>query len=120
MNEEELTPKDIFADPDISRLVVGVDIPMPILLLIESINNVPESKLTLPDMVCNPPLRVVLPDNTVLPDTDSWPLKSAVFPDITNLPVLLPSNIVLDVAANAVVLPTNPEVENDDELITPT
>ncbi len=71
VNEEELTPKDTFADPDISRLTAGVDIPIPILLLIESTNIVPESKLTLPDIVCNPPLSVVFPEILALPDTDS-------------------------------------------------
>lgn len=71
VNEEELTPKDTFADPDTSKLTAGVDIPIPILLLIESTNSVPESKLTLPDIICNSPLRVVLPDNAVLPDTVS-------------------------------------------------
>ena len=46
VNRDELTPSDIFADPDTSKFTPGVVIPMPILLLIESINNVPESKLT--------------------------------------------------------------------------
>lgn len=71
LNEEELTPEDTFADPDTSRLTAGVDIPIPILLLIESTNNVPESKLTLPDIVCNSPLSVVFPEILALPDTVS-------------------------------------------------
>lgn len=109
VNNDELTPSDTFAEPDTSRLAAGVVVPIPILLLIESTNKVPESTITLPDIVCNVPLRVALL-TVVLPDIVTSPLKSPVFADITNLPTVFPRSIVLEVAAKAVVFITNPEV----------
>ena len=47
------------------------------------------------------------------------PLKLPEFADNTNLPVLLPSSIVLDVATKAVVLATSPVVVKLDALILP-
>lgn len=52
----------------------------------------------------------MLPDTTVLPAILTWPLKSPVFADNTNLPIVLPRSTVLDVGANDVVLITKPEV----------
>ena len=118
VKEDEFTPVDTFAEPDTSRLTTGDVIPIPILLLIESINNVPESKLTLPETVCKVPFRVAL-FTVVFPDTVTSPLKLPVFADITNLPVLLPSSIVFDVGTRTVALATKPVVVKLDELITP-
>jgi hypothetical protein len=53
---------------------------IPTLLLTESTNNTPESISTFPDIVCNVPFRVALPDNVVVPDTVICPLKLPVFP----------------------------------------
>lgn len=49
-------------------------------MLFESTNNVPESILTLPEIVCSDPLRVTLPVSVDSPETVIEPLKLPVFP----------------------------------------
>ena len=71
VRSDELTDIVTFAAPATSRATVGAVLFTPTLLLTESTNNVPESILTLPDIVCKEPLRVTLPSSAVFPDTDS-------------------------------------------------
>lgn len=92
---------------------------IPTLLLLESTNNVPESILTLPEIVCKDPFNTTLPSIVAFADTVNCPLKSPVLADTTNLPTLFPSNTVLDVGTIAVVFATKPDVEKLDPLTIP-
>ena len=78
---------------------------------VPTVNN---AELTLTEALTKPVIVVLPAANVVIPETA--PEKDPVLADNTNLPILLPNNIVLEVGTIAVVLATNPVVVKLAEL----
>ena len=144
----ELTDTDAFANPVIVVLpaanvvmpeaapaIVKLDPPCMVLVALTNpvIVVLPAANVVMPDaapaivkleppwivlVALTNPVTVVLPAaNVVIPDTA--PANDPVLADNTNLPILLPNNIVLEVGTIAVVFATSPVVVKLAALIVP-
>ena len=124
-------PRDALTWPVTSSATPGAVLLIPTLLFAASTKRVPVSKLTLPDIVCNVPFNVALPVTLAVPVISTLPVTLAVPEIITfplklpldaitaNLPILLPSSMLFDVATSAVVFANRPDVVKLAALIVP-